>query len=127
MRKILTTALAGVMLATSAIAIAPSAEARDRHHGGGYGHGYYGHGGRHHHNNAGAAIAGLAIGAIIGGAIASGHNSYYDNGYYYRGGYGYRGYDDGHTARCYRAYGRSYDPGSDTFIGRDGNYYYCRL
>lgn len=132
MRKTLAGALAGVMLATSAITMAPAAEARHRHGGyyvqpynnGYYDNGYYGGYHRRHHNNAaGAAILGFALGAIIAGAATSHNNGYtttyrYDNNY---NGYGYS-----HVERCARTY-RSYDPGSDTFIGRDGNYYYCRL
>lgn len=76
--------LAGVGLATAAMALGASpAYAGDRYHGrGGYGYGYgrggYNHRpynpGHHHHgggNNAGAIIGGIIIGSIIGGAIAN--------------------------------------------------------
>ena len=134
MRKFLTTALAGVMLATSAFTMAPAAEARHRHGGGYYyyqpyysqpyygdpyaqpyyGNGYYDNGYRYHrrhrHNQAAAAVAGLALGAIIGGEIANSNH----------------GYGGSHVQRCANRY-RSYDPRTDTYIGRDGNYYYCRM
>jgi hypothetical protein len=69
----------------------------------GYGH-YHGGGG------AGALIGGLAAGAIIGGAIAAGQAN---------------AATQQHQAYCAQRY-RSYDPGSDTFLARDGNRYQCR-
>lgn len=70
-------------------------------HGHGHGHGY-GH--RHHqrHYGGGAAVlGGLAAGAIIGGAIANSQAQ------------------SNAASYCAQRY-RSYDPGSGTYLGRDG-------
>jgi hypothetical protein len=74
---------------------------------------WHGHGGYHHHHGdggAGALIGGLAAGAIIGGAIAASQAN---------------AAAQQHQAYCAQRY-RSYDPGSDTFLARDGNRYQCR-
>lgn len=75
---------------------------------------WHGHGGHYHHHHggggAGALIGGLAAGAIIGGAIAAGQAN---------------AAAQQHQAYCAQRY-RSYDPGSDTFLARDGNRYPCR-
>jgi hypothetical protein len=56
------------------LAVAPMAQAREWHHGGGWhGRGDYHHGG----GNAGAAVAAGLIGLGIGAAIASGSGPYY--------------------------------------------------
>ncbi len=75
--------------------------------------GWHGHGGYYHHHHGdgtGALIGGLAAGAIIGGAIAAGQAN---------------AAAQQHQAYCAQRY-RSYDPGSDTFLARDGNRYPCR-
>ena len=72
-------AAATLIVALAATAIAPTADARDRH--------FYRHGGYHHHHNGGAAfgagVAGFAAGAILGSLAQP---RYYDEapGYYYR-------------------------------------------
>ena len=70
-------------------------------HGHGHGHGY-GH--RHHHRHYGggaAVLGGLAAGAIISGAIANSQAQ------------------SSAASYCAQRY-RSYDPGSGTYLGRDG-------
>ncbi len=63
-------------------------------------------------DDAGAAVAagiiGLAIGAIAAGAAQQN-----------------RGGGNSHIRRCMNKY-RSYDPGTNTYLGHDGNRYYCR-
>lgn len=74
---------------------------------------YYHHHRRHYHGGgggAGALIGGLAAGAIIGGAIAAGQAN---------------AAAQQHQAYCAQRY-RSYDPGSNTFLARDGNRYPCQ-
>ncbi|MGX9391821.1 BA14K family protein [Nitrobacteraceae bacterium UC4446_H13] len=68
--------------------------------------------GHHHHGGggAGALIGGLAAGAIIGGAIAAGQAN---------------AAAQQHATYCAQRY-RSYDPGSNTFLARDGNRYPCQ-
>jgi hypothetical protein len=63
------------------LALAPVAQARDWHRGGGYdrGGGYYHRGG----GNAGAAIGAGIIGLAVGAAIASGSQPYYAPPAYY--------------------------------------------
>jgi hypothetical protein len=88
-----------VAAAVGAMALATTAEARDR----------YGHRGN---DDASLAIGAGIIGLAIGAAIASDHDRgyYYDRGYYgYPRGYYYRAY----PRRYYRAYPR-------------GDYYYDR-
>ncbi len=128
MRKMIATALAFAMLATSSVTFAGTSEARhrgdryERHH-----NDYYYHDRRHRRNNdaAAAAIIGLTLGAIIIGSQQNRRDRYYDNGYY-RDDYRYRDSNWDHIRRCERRY-RSYDRYSDTFIGRDGRRYYCNL
>ncbi len=62
------------------LALAPAAQARDWHHGGGYGRGGYYHRGG---GNAGAAIGAGIIGLAVGAAIASGSQPYYAPPAYY--------------------------------------------
>lgn len=73
-----------------------------------HGHGYrYGH--RHHHRRHGtgaAVLGGLAAGAIIGGAIANSQAQ------------------SNAASYCAQRY-RSYDPGSGTYLGRDGLRHPC--
>lgn len=75
-------------------------------HGHGHRHGYYGH--RHHHGyGTGAAVlGGLAAGAIIGGAIANSQAQ------------------SNAASYCAQRF-RSYDPGSGTYLGRDGLRHPC--
>ena len=131
-------ALAGGIVAQS------SAPAAAQYYHPRYYHPYY-----HHHDDAGVAIGagvlGLALGATLGGALAP-RTVYYDSGYYapppvyyapgpvYLEGPAYpppprvRVYEtsSGHVARCEMRY-RTYDPGTDTFMGYDGRPHYCRL
>ena len=71
--------------------------------------------------------AGLAAGAIIGGALAA---PYYGPGYYYPGPYypapAYypSGPGGDAVAYCMQRF-RSYDPGSGTYLGNDGNRHPC--
>lgn len=81
-------------------------------------YGYYHHG--YHHDRGGAivgGIMGLAAGAIIAGAMNQREEPR-------RAVRGYRG-DADHVAYCARKY-RSYDPYSNTFVGRDGRARQCR-
>ncbi len=77
-------------------------------HGGarGYHGGYHGHRG---HRGAGAAglIGGLVAGAIVGGIVAS------------------QAAANNRHAACAQRY-RSYDPGSGTYVGRNGVRYVCQ-
>jgi hypothetical protein len=96
---------------------------------GGYRGGYYRRGG-------GGFIPGAVAGAVIGGALAN-SSGYYDP--YYGSSYGY--YDDGgydesavavapapagddSVAYCMQTY-KSYDPGSGTYLGYDGQRHPC--
>lgn len=116
MRKIIAVAAAALTLGTATITTT-AADAREwrrhewsgRHFDGGrhYSRGYYGprYGYRHHHGwrerdgaLAAGIIGGLATGALIGGAARNG-------------------------PPCTRY--RSYDPGSGTYIGRNGVRYSC--
>lgn len=118
MRKIVTTAIAAVMAATSFVGFGvTSSEAQPRHWGNrhyGPGPGYYGpraYGPRYHHrrhrSNAGAAIAGgiigLAAGSIIAGSAARANDS---------------------VAYCEQRF-RSYDRASGTYLGYDGRRHAC--
>ena len=135
MKKIVSSLLAFTMLATSSVTLAGESEARGRrHHDGYYDNGYYKNGyyDRHHRRGrhsdgdmAAAAIVGLALGAIIVGSTTQRQRTttyYYDDGYSRSVNSGYWE----HVRRCESRY-RSYDRGSDTFIGRDGRRYYCNL
>ena len=81
--------------------------------GGGYPVHYY----RHRHFDAGPVIAaglvGLTLGTIVAGSAYPPRHRVV------------RYVDDDHTAWCLRRY-RSYDPRSDTFVGRDGRRHTCR-
>lgn len=70
----------------------------------------------HHHNNWGgplaAGAAGFMLGAAMSGAAAAPAPA--------------PSYDSLHVRRCMGRY-RSYDPGTDTFIGFDGRPHYCNL
>jgi hypothetical protein len=94
MKRILTSAVALVIVATS---FPSAASARDWHRG------------YHHHRGDGVAagVVGLALGAVLGAAITdSSHRRYYDRRYdrcYDRCGYYHEGYyEDGY----YDGYGR---------------------
>jgi len=92
-----------------------------------------------HWRGGGWGLGGFAAGAIIGGAIAS---PYYYGGYYPYGYGAYPAYDYPPPARYYGgpAYGgavgggdpgycaqryKSYDPGTGTFLGYDGQRHPC--
>jgi hypothetical protein len=107
--------------------------------------------------NFASGILGFTLGTIIGGALASPRygrpyypyyyddpgyrrgyygrqyygrglydRGYYGRGYYRRPSYSARNSIDFHVQRCLDRY-RSYDPGSDTFMGYDGRRHYCNL
>jgi len=99
------TALAAVV---SLSAIAPSSAAPRHHYG--YGPGV----------PLAAGVVGFMAGAMAASAAAQ------NDGYYHHRfvgpGPGWRAHEDA----CYRAY-RSYDAGSDTFLGYDGYRHYCEL
>ncbi|HEY9234793.1 MULTISPECIES: hypothetical protein [Phenylobacterium] len=116
MKKLLISAMAGVVAAGSLAAVATSAEAQPYRY-------------RHHRDNndaAAAAVVGGVLGLALGAAIAGSNkdrryydNGYYNNGYYngyYNNGYyGRSGYDRGYYGRSYYgrpayAYGYSYGP-----------------
>ncbi|HKQ94794.1 MAG TPA: BA14K family protein [Aestuariivirgaceae bacterium] len=63
----------------------------------------------------------------LGGPYAY-NNSYYDDyPYDYDDGYAlYSDYGDDHVQACFARY-RSYDPGSDTYMGYDGLRHRCRV
>jgi hypothetical protein len=69
-----------------------------------------------------AAIAG--IGGFVLGATIAGAN----RGPYYHGGpyHAHRTPWQRHVDRCYDHY-QSYDHRTDTYVGFDGQYHYCRL
>ncbi|MBB5045883.1 hypothetical protein HNR60_000618 [Rhodopseudomonas rhenobacensis] len=75
----------------------------------GYGHRGYGYGHRGYGYGAGAALGGLAAGAIIGGAIASSQA---------------QAVDGNAEAYCSQRF-KSYDPGSGTYLGYDGQRHSC--
>ncbi|WP_440642762.1 BA14K family protein [Bradyrhizobium sp. PUT101] len=75
----------------------------------GYGHRYghgHGYGHRHHYGTGAAVLGGLAAGAIIGGAIANSQAQ------------------SNAASYCAQRF-RSYDPGSGTYLGRDGLRHPC--
>jgi hypothetical protein len=84
---------------------------------------------------AGAAIAGGVLGFMAGAAAAGAGPAYHYNDRdfgrwrVYGGHWGYR--DDfgwrRHIRDCFAAYGRSYDPRTDSYIGRNGYPRRCRL
>lgn len=132
-KKIISTALALAMAATSTVGLTGTADARSRHHGyySNYNDGYYYRRHRHHNHNGDAIAAGVlgfALGAIVVGSTQRRYvrRDYYDGGRYYDSGYDryHSRYD--HVRRCESRY-RSYDRRTDTFIGRDGREYYCNL
>jgi hypothetical protein len=107
----------GALIAVAAVmTVAAPAEARWRggHHGG------------YHRGGGGAVIGGLVAGALIGGAIASSQRGYYGPGYGsgYAPGYyaGPAGGDE--VSYCLSRY-KSYDPGSGTYLGYDGQRHPC--
>jgi hypothetical protein len=99
-----------------------------------------------HDDAAGAAVVGGMLGFVAGAAMSDGHHSHFqddqddnDDGgdfgpppphwHHFGNGYGY-GPDGGwhaHVRACFQAYGRNYDPRSDTYIGRSGYPHHCRL
>ncbi|HLI67392.1 MAG TPA: hypothetical protein VKU90_13605 [Caulobacteraceae bacterium] len=95
MRKILTTGLAALALAGTAVGGATPATAQSFHHGfRGDFRGFRGRG--FDRDDGGIALAAGVIGLGLGAAIASDHNYYYGPGPYYGDPYGYPGY-----AVCY--------------------------
>lgn len=85
-------------------------------------------------DDAGAAFAGGVLGFMAGAAAASGGFVYNDardfgpwRGYGPR--WGFRGDFEWrrHVRACFRAYGEDYDPGTDSYQGRYGRWYRCRL
>lgn len=84
MSKMITKAVAALVLGSTTLAFATPADAQWR--------GHYRH---RHHDRTGLAIGAGIIGLGIGAAIASSNRGYYDRGYYGRGYYGrgYYGYD----------------------------------
>ncbi len=95
-------------------------------------------GGHWHGGGFGWGLGGFAAGAIIGSAIAS---PYYYGGYYpygygpysaydypppapYYGGPAYGGPGGGDVSYCAQRY-KSYDPGTGTFLGYDGQRHPC--
>ncbi|MBP0617622.1 BA14K family protein [Jiella mangrovi] len=146
MKKLVSATLASV-IAVGAIGASTLTASADqwRHgwrHGGGYHHDYHRGGWRYHDSGASVAagIGGFALGAIVGGALAS--PDYYDGppAYYYRPVpvervYPVRRYYrvaprpvyyGDHATVCAERY-RSYDPGTDTFLGYDGYRHRCNL
>jgi hypothetical protein len=115
-------AAAGAMLSTAASPVlaaplpignpGPDSGVQQVQYRHGYGHGYghgHGYGYRHHrgHYGTGAAVlGGLAAGAIIGGAIANSQAQ------------------SNAASYCAQRF-RSYDPGSGTYLGRDGLRHPC--
>ncbi|ESR23420.1 BA14K family protein [Lutibaculum baratangense] len=73
-------------------------------------------------DNAAAAIFGLAAGAIAGAAISSANRS---SGSGIPSAGGYPAGSDGWYRYCSSKY-RSFDPGSGTYLGYDGQRHYCR-
>jgi hypothetical protein len=113
MRKILTSAMAGVLAAGAVLATAAPAAADGRHR-------YYGH--RHHRgggdDEVAAAILGGVAGLALGAALSSGNRSrgYYESGYYDRAPR-YR-----YNPRYDSYYGDGYRGGYRTCITRDRVY-----
>jgi hypothetical protein len=70
---------------------------------------------RHHHDHFGPEDAAASIFGFVAGAAAGAITGSISGGV---GG--------SHVARCEARY-RSYDPGSDTYMGFDGERHYCRL
>src|SRR3954452_16575847 len=108
MRKVLTAALAAIILGGAVAATAAPAQAQGYHHGGwagnrggwgGYRGGYGGYcwdGGHRHHNDvAGPAIAAGVVGLALGAALASNSNHYNHPRYGYAPGYYDYGYAPG--------------------------------
>ena len=99
---------AAAALAIAAVAVSP---AQARWH-----HGWRGGGG---------AIAGFAAGALIGGALASGPYYYGPRYAYGPGYYNDYAYSPGRSvAYCEQRF-KSYDPGSGTYLGYDGDRHPC--
>jgi hypothetical protein len=84
---------------------------------------------------AGAAIAGGVLGFMAGAAAASAgpHYVYRDSDFGrwraygprwgFRSDYAWRA----HVRACFEAYGRDYDPRTDTYLGRGGRPHRCRV
>jgi hypothetical protein len=113
-------ALAGILGVLAVTTVATTASA-DRWRGGPPPRVYH----HYHNDNGGAVIGGLAAGTLLGlgiGAIAS-QPRYYDEGYEVPPprGIAWRN----HVDYCLDRY-RSYNPQTDTYIGRDGYEYRCR-
>jgi len=75
-----------------------------------YGRWYHSHRDYFGPDDAAAAVFGLVAGAAAGAITGSINGAV----------------DGSHVARCEARY-RSYDPGSDTYMGYDGERHYCRL
>jgi BA14K-like protein len=91
------------------------------YHPGPYPRGYY-YGNNWNHDNNGAAvaagIAGLAVGAIVGSAAANSSGpTYYSSG-------APQPWSPAWYQYCQNKY-RSFDPGSGTFLGYDGQRHFC--
>jgi hypothetical protein len=100
-------------LAVSSVLAASPADARPWHH--------------HWHHGGGGAFGGFAAGALLGGALAS-RPYYYGPGYAYDDGPDYA-YEPAYTGGDAEAYCmsrfKSYDPGSGTYLGYDGDRHPC--
>lgn len=101
--------------------VQPSSAGPIWHHGhghGGHGHGgHWGHGGHGHGGHWGHGGLGLGLGVggfLLGSALAQPRVVVVDE------------YGGGHVQRCLARY-RSYDPRTDTYIGKGGQIRYCRL
>lgn len=120
-RTFVVLAAAGAMLSTAASPVlaaplpignpGPDSSVQQVQHRHWHGHGHRHHHGhhRHHHGHYGtgaAVLGGLAAGAIIGGAIANSQAQ------------------SNAASYCAQRY-RSYDPGSGTYLGRDGLRHPC--
>jgi hypothetical protein len=131
MRKLITSAAAGLALAGTAIGAAAPADAQRWHGGrGGYGRGYGGFGGYGrgygygwHRGGSGAAVAAGILGLGVGAALAS-NRGYYGGGYYgYAPVYGY-GYAPPPPPYAYGGYCRS-DWQWDGYRGRYVRVRFC--
>lgn len=73
------------------------------------------HGSHHHNKHLGIGLAAGLGGFLLGSALTQPRPVYIED----HGG-------SWHVRRCLNRY-RTYDPYSDTYIGRDGYRHYCRL
>jgi hypothetical protein len=98
-------ALVAAVLAAALLLTSAPANARWRHHHGGWGYG----------------AAGFAAGALLGSALAPRPYYYGPPAYAYEPG---PGYPDDAEAYCEQRF-RSYDPASGTYAGYDGRRHPC--